>query len=388
MAARAGYKCSYPSCLGSTIGPGILPEEFILTGHACHIFSASPNGPRGRGGLSDEELRSASNCIWLCSNHAKVVDTHRGQQFPPSLLLSYKSLREARASREQDVTDGAFWWFHELSVIRSPVFRPDAQLRLGHATLISGNNESGKTAICEFLSGASDTTALDRWSRGQMEDSGPSVIIQLAYFNPAEQAVRIECGPEGTLRFSLNGVELPFLPHAVRSVYLRHYLLPRPSHDADELMLISKILRLDSVHVENIIPRIWTVGVNVEKLWLDRSGNSCILRSRLRGESLDLPFLGRSHSQQASILIELAAAMAHFSSQYTPTLLVLDGGVHTLDQSNLSRYATAFSSSRNRFQTVMVLPNPPKDLSALHWAGWQVARLEGIRPVVTIVQDE
>ena len=88
VAARAGHRCSMPQCGRVTIGPDTQPDEFVDSGVAAHIFSASAGGPRGQGGLSDEQLASASNAIWLCAIHARMVDANRGVSYPAPLLLS------------------------------------------------------------------------------------------------------------------------------------------------------------------------------------------------------------------------------------------------------------------------------------------------------------
>jgi hypothetical protein len=69
IAVRAGYRCTFPECDNVTIGPGSAPGQIASVGVACHIYSASPNGPRGQGGLSPDQLKSAENGFWACSNH-------------------------------------------------------------------------------------------------------------------------------------------------------------------------------------------------------------------------------------------------------------------------------------------------------------------------------
>src|SRR5580704_13134870 len=68
IAERAGYRCSKPDCRRTTLGPGAGPADVARIGVACHIHSAEPGGPRGRGGLSLEQLQAASNGIWLCAD--------------------------------------------------------------------------------------------------------------------------------------------------------------------------------------------------------------------------------------------------------------------------------------------------------------------------------
>src|ERR1017187_9062507 len=90
VAERSAFRCSFPECDRTTIGPGSTTNEAASNGVAAHIFSAAAGGPRGRGGLSSEQLRSPTNAIWLCADHARLVDTNRGTKFPPATLQSYK----------------------------------------------------------------------------------------------------------------------------------------------------------------------------------------------------------------------------------------------------------------------------------------------------------
>jgi hypothetical protein len=79
VAGRCAYRCSFPGCDKPTIGPGARSNQTALTGNAAHIFSASPGGapPRGQGNLTEEQLLSPENAIWMCSDHASYVDTNR-----------------------------------------------------------------------------------------------------------------------------------------------------------------------------------------------------------------------------------------------------------------------------------------------------------------------
>ena len=75
IAQRAGYRCSIPTCSRLTIGPGDGPTQIAEIGVASHIYAASLGGPRGTGGLSFDQRRGVDNGIWLCADHAKLVDT-------------------------------------------------------------------------------------------------------------------------------------------------------------------------------------------------------------------------------------------------------------------------------------------------------------------------
>ena len=91
LAGRAGYECSHPECEVITIGPGDKNDQISSIGEAAHIYSASVNGPRGQNGLLEEDLRSVSNGIWLCKNHARLVDVNSGEGFTASELVSLEA---------------------------------------------------------------------------------------------------------------------------------------------------------------------------------------------------------------------------------------------------------------------------------------------------------
>jgi len=69
----------------------------INIGVGAHITAAAP----GRGGkrydklLSSEERSSASNCLWLCQDCAKLIDSDEGA-FPVEKLRAWKQQRERR----------------------------------------------------------------------------------------------------------------------------------------------------------------------------------------------------------------------------------------------------------------------------------------------------
>ena len=78
LAKRAAYRCSFPNCGQLTIGPQLDGDGIMNTGVAAHIRGASPGGARYDASLSRDERRSAENGIWMCSNHAKLIDSDEG----------------------------------------------------------------------------------------------------------------------------------------------------------------------------------------------------------------------------------------------------------------------------------------------------------------------
>jgi hypothetical protein len=171
IAGRAGYRCSFPGCGRVTIGPGATRGETASNGFACHIYSASPNGPRGQGGLTREQLGSSDNGFWACGDHAKLVDTNDGKRYPASLLLGWKALHEARNHREMGGLRLPVNWVEGVEIRRSPLrgtnkrplFKAGERLSLSRLTFLVGTNGVGKTALFELLGATQDEDALWRW---------------------------------------------------------------------------------------------------------------------------------------------------------------------------------------------------------------------------------
>lgn len=80
----AGFRCSRRGCTQLAYGPapkkvdGKSDDEdskAFPRGQAAHIFSSSLNGPRGQGGLSEEKLAGANNCLHVCPNCHNLIDS-------------------------------------------------------------------------------------------------------------------------------------------------------------------------------------------------------------------------------------------------------------------------------------------------------------------------
>lgn len=96
LARRVGYRCSNPNCRQLTSGPQTDPTKAVNIGVAAHITAASPGGPRYDPRMTSEERKSSKNGIWLCQNHAKLVDNDE-KRYSVDLLKEWKRLSERAA---------------------------------------------------------------------------------------------------------------------------------------------------------------------------------------------------------------------------------------------------------------------------------------------------
>lgn len=112
VALRAGHRCSFSGCPQVTVGPSDeSPIAVTNIGVAAHICAASPKGKRYIEAMTPEERSDIGNAIWLCSNHASLIDRDAAT-YTIERLHEMKRSHEAacaesvrRATREARLTD-------------------------------------------------------------------------------------------------------------------------------------------------------------------------------------------------------------------------------------------------------------------------------------------
>lgn len=106
LAKRAGHRCSFPGCSINTIGPSAEGSmKTSNTGEAAHIVAASSGlGARraNNGILSIQELKSIANGVWMCTNHARLVDRDE-VTFTIPMLKKWRAIAESKASLRQEL---------------------------------------------------------------------------------------------------------------------------------------------------------------------------------------------------------------------------------------------------------------------------------------------
>ena len=90
IAKRAGWLCSAPFCRRHTVGSTSDGHSEINVGVAAHICAAAPHGPRYDSFMTPDQRRSPDNGVWLCQDHAKVVDSN-DPQFTVECLRQWKT---------------------------------------------------------------------------------------------------------------------------------------------------------------------------------------------------------------------------------------------------------------------------------------------------------
>ncbi|AAZ38126.1 conserved hypothetical protein (plasmid) [Pseudomonas savastanoi pv. phaseolicola 1448A] len=97
LAGAAGHICSFTNCPRTTIGPTVKgngDSDAKGVAVAAHVYAAAPKGPRpAPESMSEKEIESPDNGVWMCPSHADTVDKLQ-YQYPPAMLLEMKKVRE------------------------------------------------------------------------------------------------------------------------------------------------------------------------------------------------------------------------------------------------------------------------------------------------------
>ena len=373
VAERNGFRCSFPQCDKTTIGPGQSPSDSVSTGVACHIFSAAEGGPRGQGDLSSDQLSDIDNALWLCANHARIIDANRGMDYPPARLFSFKTAHEFLISREQGGVAAGFGWLQSVTIEQSPVFTKDATLHLARITVLSGDNASGKTAICEWLAASGDITLLKHWSSLTKPTGGTRIRFDAVMPSPMNWIIRVF--RESEIKFEMDGRGVPRLNLPFLFVYASE--CPRWKPEETSSSYLARWLRTDPAYIRNIVHSLASRGgFRVHNPRFERREDHENLLLDVAGTVQGLDFRALSSGEQIQVAIEFAVEFARLAAERNPTILLIDcmGG---FDQANLQEYLVFLAAESERFQTIITALPRRMDRLDRDIEGLRVATLHG-----------
>lgn len=96
---RASWLCSLTGCTKPTVGPSEESSKSVtIIGEAAHICGAAPGSRRYDPSMTAEERASIDNAIWLCSDHAKLIDRDE-ITYPVEKLRAIKREHEAACAK-------------------------------------------------------------------------------------------------------------------------------------------------------------------------------------------------------------------------------------------------------------------------------------------------
>jgi hypothetical protein len=175
LAARVGHRCSSPDCRALTSGPQDDPAKSVNVGIAAHITAASLGGPRYDPEMLPEERSAPANGIWLCQNHAKLVDNDTAR-FTVEILLKWKADAEAEARNYVGKTAGAITG-------SNPYFGPGAIVRV--APIIPRENEESDFIVLEDADDSLHVQKLDSQRKIEIPKSFIERTLRLSGGKPS-----------------------------------------------------------------------------------------------------------------------------------------------------------------------------------------------------------
>lgn len=329
-AQRAGYHCSLPKCRQATAGPAGKGASASI-GQAAHIYSASPKGPRGSGGLSLAALRAQENAIWCCGKHGSLIDAVGGVDYLPKTLAGYKRLAEARAAVElRGKKPPGVGWFFGLELESAPRIAADEQLELGQLTAVVGPNGVGKTLVGDCFAGIS---ARDRWNRWRDAANTVPLSFRVDYFDPEPHDLTVTITGDNTtwVRDGASRVVVPLPVQVIRHSMTETPTLPSKysRYHKDTVGFLAKAVGVTKATLQSVLP-------------LPETPVSFAVQT-VDGDSLDVMIPGsdgvhkRSYgvlsvTEQRRTRLSIVLSVCEEMAKLHPTLLVLDDFGYIFDE--------------------------------------------------------
>lgn len=372
---QAGGRCSVPRCKNPTMGPFYEREGAVNMGVACHIFSASNNGPRGRGGKDEEFISSEKNGIWCCAYHASLIDKAGGCDYPATVLFAWKELAEARTRKQMNDSPSPLGWVHSIGFTEFPPLNAPPQLTFSRRTLLWGKNGSGKTSLMEIAASITQSRYADRFTRANKskhdqatKDTRFSAKAVYSTVDTFCKEISLEVCGQILIRFE-GAIRTLLPPGDLEVVYCPETECARRNGE-DDVDLLSRVLNIDrsalfsltSIGVLSLMPGEIVIRQAMD---FDEEGEICCPRFKDDEEpylellfkeanrDFQVSYCGLSDSEKGRLILDLLILKAREISKQRLTLLLIDGFSSRFDSSNFERLLRALSEEE--FQVAVSL---------------------------------
>lgn len=382
IAAAVNWQCSVPLCKNPAMGAD--DGTSINGGTACHIFSAAKNGPRGRGGLSDELLEAPSNGLWCCAYHGRVIDTNKGASFPPAQLQMWKKLAEGRVRRAMAVQFAELGWIDKLSVFVDvgPGRHWKPTITFQKNNLLRGKSGAGKTLTLEAVASISDSR--HAWRLRKLKHFSAQISYETL---TREGTAKIACDSAGQMWRSLSGSDTAIAPHDIKVLYLPSDQ-GRFQNDRGGSERLTHALGVNQDILQGLARSVSenpNSGMKVAIRADEPQPTDCedkpeefalAVFVEFRGRGFELPFNALSGSEQMRVASALLIALAREEVRSRPVLLCVDA-LWQLDdvlfRNELSKLA------EEHIQLLVVAPYDVSDDQMLRdFPGWQAVDIPSI----------
>ena len=340
-------------------------DESINTGVACHIYSAALNGPRGRGGKSNEFIESAENGIWCCDKHASLIDKNQGNDYPAETLFSWKALAEARTKKLLDDVPSPLGWVDKIEYLRFSNHATLPSIKLSRFSLIYSGNVSGKSALLEAAGAISNSLALERFSTSQMH-----ARITYSTVDSFSKDVELIVDNELIKRIE-NDTPCLLPPGDLEVIYLSERYQYHQEHE-DDVDFFMRFLGIDKSTLYALInpgPYDLLSGtIKLDVVWdydeeidtdikLKKPDGTDYIGIYFKRDGVNSEYVNYknlSKSESSRLILGLMLKKAKAISKQRLTFFIVDGMIYNYDKNNfrkLLEYLTTFD-----FQVAVVLP--------------------------------
>lgn len=378
---KTNGKCSFPRCNNPTMGP-TNDGSVVNMGIACHIYSASPRGPRGQGGKDADFISSEKNGIWCCVKHAGLIDKNNGRDYPAATLFAWKNLAEARVKKQMDDIPSPLGWVSSIELLKFENLKNPPKINLSRKTFIFGRNCSGKSSLMEVAASICQSKYSTRFKRSNTishQIDYPDVKSQIIYstVDSFSKTFTIEVKNGVPARF--DGTTQCILPPGDITVIYCSSHENRHHYNEDDIDFITRYLNIDESSLLSIIKHRTNELISGEIKFIEGvieddfydppkkrkrkkedEENYRELHFKHTGREFWIPYENLSTSEKGLLLLDLAITTAREISKQRLTLLMIDDLIYNFDEFNFKKYVIALSDGD--FQVLSILPPRMEDV--------------------------
>jgi hypothetical protein len=338
------------------MGPFSNREGAVNMGEACHIFSASVNGPRGRGGKDDKFIASENNGIWCCSYHAKLIDKSNGVDYPANVLFAWKNLSEARTQKQMNDIPSPLGWVESIKFAEFPLFSNPPAVIPSRLTLLWGRNGSGKSSLMEIAASITNSKYAERFvgtrkklPDGSYESARFHAEVSYSTVDTLSKNICLEIKGERITR--CEGLVRTLLPPGDLEVVFGSSRECNREHDEDDIDLFTRVLNIDKVALfslvdaggQSIFPgemrfeRAQEYDEERDKYLLKRKPNGdpyFELQLKPAGRNFNISYDSLSGSEKDRLFLDFLVRKAREICKQRLTLLLIDGLSASFDSGN------------------------------------------------------
>lgn len=360
-------------------------------GKACHIYSAAPGGPRGRGGKDENFIRSAANGLWCCAYHSDLIDKDKGDGYSAATLFAWKKLAEARIKKLMDHAPSPLGWVESIGFDEFFGRVNPPKIKLSRNTLLWGENASGKTVLLELAATVTNSRYGWRFVEQVVSNLGsntePSVQGKVCYSTvdmPDKVLQLVVRGDE--IAREENGMVCLLPPGDIEILHLQEKDLDFYKRDVDHVRMLMRALNVDKsallalmrISDKPLLPGCSRLCFSGK---YDEQDNAIYeLEFKIQGRDFYVPFYRLGGSEKVCMIIDLLIIKAREVAKQRLTLLLIDSAISNFDGANFQKLLIALT--KENFQSIVVVSTVVEEdiLERDSQGGMKLVQLDYLEP--------